>query len=143
MDTSKQYIEMCRKAVEIQDREPEQFDLYYPNGIYIYHTLRAGGAPDSYQFQRGFDMGGANCVYKDDIGCWLPRQDQLQEMVLKKDRYLTGMFYNLYEFSREHLYSDDGNTLIFHSFEQLWLAYVMKEKYNKVWNDKEWVNAIP
>lgn len=27
----------------------------------------------------------------------------------------------------------------FDSFEQLWLAFVMKEKYSKQWNGKEWI----
>jgi hypothetical protein len=25
--------------------------------------------------------------------------------------------------------------------EQLWLAFVMKEKYNKVWNGEDWVKV--
>jgi hypothetical protein len=25
------------------------------------------------------------------------------------------------------------------SFNELWLAFVMKEKYNKIWNGKDWV----
>jgi hypothetical protein len=70
---------------------------------------------------------------------WLPRQDQLQDMVLEKDVYLTGVFYDLYEFSGEYLYGDDGDTVILHSFEQLWLAYVMRKKYGKVWGGKKWV----
>jgi hypothetical protein len=27
----------------------------------------------------------------------------------------------------------------YHSFVELWLAFVMKEKYNKIWNGKDWV----
>jgi len=27
----------------------------------------------------------------------------------------------------------------FHSMEQLWLAFVMKELYNKQWSGEEWV----
>ena len=27
------------------------------------------------------------------------------------------------------------------SMEQLWLAFVMKEKYNKTWNGESWVNV--
>jgi len=25
------------------------------------------------------------------------------------------------------------------SMEQLWLAFVMKEKYNKIWNGENWI----
>ncbi len=31
----------------------------------------------------------------------------------------------------------------FTSMEQLWLAFVMKEKYNKVWDGEEWINEKP
>ena len=47
---------------------------------------------------------------------WLPRQDQLQGMV----EYTVGV-----------------NK--FNSMEQLWLAFVMSEKYNKKWDGKDWI----
>jgi len=67
----------------------------------------------------------------------LLRQDQLQEMIMQKDRpvaYLLNAFL---------LYCSDLPLTIcnaFASFEQLWLAYVMKEKYGKVWDGEGWVN---
>ena len=27
------------------------------------------------------------------------------------------------------------------SMEQLWLAFVMKSKYNKTWNGEDWINV--
>ncbi len=68
---------------------------------------------------------------------WLPRQDQLQEMfpkeyepvVLAELMYLT--FIN----------SADTNlraSLRHYSMEQLWLAFVMKEKFNKTWDGETW-----
>ena len=30
------------------------------------------------------------------------------------------------------------NKILTSSMEQLWLAFVMSEKYNKIWNGKEW-----
>jgi len=32
-------------------------------------------------------------------------------------------------------------TAIFNSMEQLWLAFVMKEKFDKVWNGEDWEGA--
>ena len=26
--------------------------------------------------------------------------------------------------------------------EQLWLAFIMKEKYNKVWNGEDWIKEV-
>ena len=34
-----------------------------------------------------------------------------------------------------------ANTIMTFSSEQLWLAFVMKEKYNKVWANNEWRNG--
>ncbi len=77
----------------------------------------------------------------------LPRQDQLQEM------YYTEAISERYQTSRErHLvlmmerftgsdhavYTTNPYADQFTSMEQLWLAFVMKEKYNKVWTSEEW-----
>ena len=72
---------------------------------------------------------------------WLPRQDQLQEMVdseryFERPRSLLLSFYNFVDFfnaSGTEQYSSQFKTM-----EQLWLTFVIKEKYNKVWNDGGW-----
>ncbi|MCK5236306.1 MAG: hypothetical protein KAR06_04895 [Deltaproteobacteria bacterium] len=65
---------------------------------------------------------------------WLPRQDQLQEMVSDGD-----CAYDL--FHRFEIWVNCYDAEISQlelSMEQLWLAFVMKEKYNKVWKGEEW-----
>ena len=39
------------------------------------------------------------------------------------------------------LFNGEGKKyfLQFSSFEQLWLVFVMKEKYGKTWNGQDWV----
>ena len=73
---------------------------------------------------------------------WLPRQDQLQEM-FPKDRierpfywFSEGMIdsFGDYGITNEGLYYEGFST-----WEQLWLAFVMKEKYNKVWDGEKWI----
>ena len=66
--------------------------------------------------------------------CWLPRQDQLQEMIISfgHGHQNSGILIGVSSFSYKYRY-DNG------SMEQLWLAFVMKEKYQKTWNGKEWV----
>ena len=67
---------------------------------------------------------------------WLPRQDQLQEMVCGGWGLQT-ICTRIEEFSKA---SDGGVSItIDGSMEQLWLAFVMKEKYNKIWNGEEWL----
>ena len=77
--------------------------------------------------------------FEGDDNIWLPRQDQLQGMVV--DGYeACGLLFNFY-----HWFEDNKHDFITpyldYSMEQLWLAFVMKEKYNKVWNGEEWIDA--
>ncbi len=67
---------------------------------------------------------------------WLPRQDQLQEMV----SYIGGtwvveQYFHNYLHS---IYTHDRASENIDSMEQLWLAFVMKEKHNKTWNGQDW-----
>ena len=67
---------------------------------------------------------------------WLPRQDQLQEMVIEKYAApwdLAIAFSNV-------LMADDASYFDnFDSMEKLWLAFIMIEKRKKKWKDGEWV----
>ena len=63
---------------------------------------------------------------------WLPRQDQLQEMV----KWTTPFYHMLIELSV--FYRDTAGIGELSSWEQLWLAFVMKEKHGKVWTGTEW-----
>ena len=64
-------------------------------------------------------------------------QDQLQEMV--------GGFGGFEEFYNEFCFPYEGEFGIPQymgsctSMEQLWLAFVMKEKYQKVWDGNDWI----
>jgi len=69
---------------------------------------------------------------------WLPRQDQLQDMVGDIEKS-----YRVF-WKRTCCVSSFRNIpnidIITNSWEQLWLGIVMYEKYNKIWDDKkeEW-----
>ena len=160
LDTSKEYITMCQKATEIQeDRVWEQYDLYHSLsisknvdlinskidlikdkdkwtiGIYLEPAAFVCEFCNEENETKTFDK-----FFPSNEQVWLPRQDQLQDMVLDKKPYsysqdnLSKLCRNIWSFSIDsHKYN--GN-----SMEQLWLAFVMQEKYNKVWknNDLEW-----
>jgi len=74
---------------------------------------------------------------KDDavIGCQLERQDQLQEMV---DNNTTPAKNLAKEFGDWCFALPLTIPNAFASMEQLWLAFVMKEKYNKIWDGEDW-----
>jgi hypothetical protein len=130
MDTSKEYIKMCEKAVEIQDmksRTIETGDFYYQkeNRSYAYkgvHISKTG-------IQR--------CPAPNPVTwrIWLPRQDQLQGMIDHMS-----VFDLMRDFNEFNDFNGDNRpyTHSLNSMEHLWLAFVMKEKFNKTWNGTEW-----
>ena len=125
MDTTPKYIKMCENAGEIQNGwEPEEADFYHLG-------VKRNKTPAICIL---------GCHWENCEGChyevnelkteciWLPRQDQLQDMVN----------YNL-------VCRDSGEDLFwvldtddYISWEQFWLKYVMHELYNKKWDGEEW-----
>ncbi len=160
MDTSKEYIKMCEKANEVQsvlsnnegyggkidknnNNEPYPTAWVYnrePQCSNCERHLKSDFCPDCGGLAQvnvsGEICKGGPCL--DDIDnsivVWLPRQDQLQGMVFKD------MFTDIFHCIK--IFANTDKTLWYKditSMEQLWLAFVMKEKYNKVWNGKKWV----
>ena len=142
MDTSEKYIKMCEKAEEIQKMRLDKWE----EGDYV--------------FDKGYDdvrLVFQNAKWLMGYGIymvWLPRQDQLQEMIWlrvpsKKPRTLLIWLLNSVVFPEDpptnKNIADNENKYWeqFDSMEQLWLAFVMKEKFNKIWDDKkgEWVKT--
>ncbi len=117
MDTSKEYIKMCEKAEEIQPGELNPGDFYVTKmNVYNYiHRIC------SVQMRRRF------------FQIRLHRQDQLQEMLMVNGN-LTALMQDLWRYASKEFDLDWSKS----TMEQLWLAFVMKEKYNKIWNGKEW-----
>ena len=83
------------------------------------------------------DIGAIQTLQSDEI-IWLPTQSQLQEMVRTVYLYeLIDCFTNWYdnEVAVRGLAQFDNA-----SMEQLWLAFVMFELFQKKWSKGEWVN---
>lgn len=111
MDTSKEYVKMCENATEIQTGK--ELDLFL----------------DNEQLQ-------SQLIVSNDGVYWMPRQDQLQEMMGQP------ILESLSDFGVE--YGDDGGGLSepeympYPTLEQLWLALLMKNKYKKKWDGESW-----
>jgi hypothetical protein len=156
MDVSTEYIKMCEKATEIQKSHSEykSGDWFSPtcnigstdqwsNSVWIpsdsaeiakvrecyctgdFRDLCAEGLADFQSHLREEDIA---------LLIWLPRQDQLQEMV-RKDLGLQSICWLAYEYSTGRC----AGITISGTMEQLWLGIVMSENYNKVWNGEDWV----
>ncbi len=125
MDTSKEYIKMCEEAEEIQERWTWIKGDVFADEINQIHILESGGhiMLMGTHFPEGY--------------IWLPRQDQLQEIVdYDNNPYvLNSEFMDFINVENEIMCAP--REPIMNSMEQLWLAFVMKEKYNKKWNNKE------
>lgn len=135
MDISKKYIKMCEEAKIIQ-KNKRWYDIGdYCYGIRFKTTQKYNTSQKSiYQYDPVF-----NKEWKDNVSksfhkiynIWLPSQDQLQAMISIPPS-LISKFKKFLESYHFHC--------VFNSMEQLWLAYVMEEKYQKLWNyrNKKW-----
>lgn len=136
MDTSKEYIKMCDcPEIQIPPQTIKDGDYYwwsvnddvcvsFTEGYedYIVHH------PEQWDWLHGRKI------------VFLPRQDQLQEMiheVREKNISISGNHGLIIEFA---YWVDVDSRLPCASMEQLWLAFVMKAKFNKIWSGSEWIN---
>ena len=112
---------MCEKAEEIQRAwKPVDWDRF------IYKNDRELGiacVDDKYNKKA---MKKVNRKY-----IWLPIQEQLQEMIKKRHIYYLIKDFQIFQVKHTvGLHINDMN--------KLWLAFVMYEKYNKIWTGKIW-----
>src|SRR5574343_121734 len=127
---------MCEKATEVQELrhvgDPFEEGDYFENGDMPRSICLAShdgeyGPPE-----------------KDCVSNWLPRLDQLQEMISAEFRTLFDFYKKMlsygdvyFYYTMNHVYELSGIS----SMEQLWLLIVMLEKYNKTWNGEDWVGT--
>lgn len=141
MDTSKEYINMCRKAVQVQEyfknhdsdrcsflhcTEHDRMMFHISSITDGYHDYTCSyGTEESHRLQYDYNH---ECV-------WLPRQDQLQEMVkINNAEFPVDVVRKLNSFCENYVYPSG-----LMSMEQLWLAFVMKTKFKKTWNGEGWI----
>jgi len=137
MDTSETYIKMMRTAwSDIRE------DVY--KGAFALFSRR---------LRMLYVLDGEIVYWKDSINTSnhdrafpLLEQDQLQEMVRKyweddheSDHQMVERFY-LYTSSEPPQGTPNEILTPLTTFERMWLAFVMKEKYSKVWSGTEWVS---
>ena len=124
MDTSETYIKMCERAEEIQKHifDPEDTTKCICGGL---ETLGS--------FHLFYDV----FALKPTHTVWLPRQDQLQEMIPLIVEGQTGYpEVSAAVLNKFLTFQWNG---FYKSMEQLWLAFVMKEKCNKIWDGEAWI----
>ncbi len=163
MDISEQRIKMA-DCPEIQDKwKPSAWDVVVCNVRTEKIEVLSGYPTDSGVYGHGIDEGDECPIssYPNRVGTdyktqrwidfktehiWLPRQDQLQEMV-GGDETPPNLIQKFYHYCFKSADDGDGQIDIweteeadrFSTMEQLWLAFLLKEKFGKVWYDGKWV----
>jgi len=134
MDTSETYIKMCdREEIQGNSTGPPEFNSYFYHatmGIIGNQHIDPMCFPEDYT--------------------WLPRQDQIQEMVLDNVKRITYPQLCAWDdFMRVPyaIHPDQGDVYagkkvqvlhFFKSFEQLWLAFYMDKEHGKKWDGEKW-----
>lgn len=154
MDGIEKYFLMCEKAIEIQEiwrnALSSRVEIREFKGSLILGTVNSWTDYKWIVYLSDDEIIEKYKISEDII--WLPRQDQLQEML--KATHLTNP-YNLIGFLWNILNEDETcpeempckecikEAMYWHSFEtleQLWLAFIMYELYdNKIWNGIDWI----
>jgi hypothetical protein len=134
MDFSENYINMCTRARELQLAHSiyEAGDFYFEGLDPITQIPRFSVATES---QHGKERTIASLK-----SFWLPRQDQLQAMAGEYLAQCKLMYPHLMKVSLMDSINCSPDWI--DSMEQLWLSLIMKEKYDKVWKNTDWVKTL-
>lgn len=131
MDRTQIFIKKCFFAKEIQ-----QLWQYEEGDFYFNHRRKeiiSCGSWFRSRASRDSIIDGQK-IYSNMT--WLPRQDQLQCLLRKHSGFEyqddLAATHNLVRYSLEHPE--------IYSMEQLWLAFAMKIRFQKVWNGENWID---
>ena len=126
MDKSSYYIKMCENAKVIQKQWTPDFGDFFI-------SMSSGLTSPCQTIVSDLERKGS--YLKTIKAVWLPRQDQLQEMVI--GTYATP--WDLAIAFSNVLMGDNASYFDnFDSMEKLWIAFIMLEKHKKKWKNREW-----
>jgi hypothetical protein len=128
MDTSKEYIEMCEKAQEMQKLRGDG-EYWESNDFLAEHIKDMFIQTGCYLQYFGTES------FKNNKIIWLPRQDQLQEIIFNDFKDLSDPYFEMMESCYE--YENDNPDIPPKTMEKIWLSFIMIKKYGKIWNEKE------
>jgi len=140
---------MCEKNKDLQKAwKPTIWDYSFNNEIYVISKIHSDGNMKMYRledvnnFASLFEM---ESILKEYF-IWLPTQEQLQEILQKGRKWVYYGSYPLTQFCGWIMTSGGPNKFYHHQYKslfmsinELWLAFIMHELYNKRWTGKEWI----
>lgn len=138
MDISIKYIKMCEKAKELQEcyrtdefAKIQEKSGYWWNDFFACKDHKTQLRPMQLYKDPCPAVEGNLCLRRSNE-IWLPRQDQLQDMLFC---WIGDMIKEFYLWFVEDVVCKQH----FIGMEQLWLAFVMEKKYHKIWDGEDWV----
>ncbi len=143
MDKSTQYIRMCMQANEIQRLWAYTYgDFYVGENEKICCWL--GKSNDNCNVKKGFGIRRTDGVIHVAKYTWLPRFDQLIEMAQMPGQRFEKTTQAFFDWNKK-MYPGSTTTSgkLFRSMEKVWLAYLMCQNYQKIWNGSEWIKHRP
>lgn len=135
MDKSRDYIQMCRKASEIQKGwEPGLGDVFTDEEslIHFYMPNKDG------KIKKGFGVKQNGNIIELEKLTWLPRLNQLMEMIGSSENHFRDTGFGFFDWTNKRGYKPDSSQNPFRTLEQVWLAYVMEKKHKKKWTGETW-----
>jgi len=120
------YIAMCLRATQIQEIwKPEAGDFVWDNAGSVY-PLSANNVKYYHKDKERINK----------FLNWMPRQDQLQDMVKPEPECAFNHVGQLVRWIDKNVsYACSVMTM-----EQLWLTFVMSKNYDKKWEGEKWVS---
>ena len=135
---TKNFILMCEQAEEIQKTSNQIVD-----GDYYYWSVDKKihlSFTENFMHEHGYVVHHPEqWDYLNERKCiWLPTQEQLQKMMTEQGYFRFTLIELFYHFASDVFKSNSSQKF---SMNELWLAFVMQEKYNKAWTGDKWVKA--
>ncbi len=146
MTISEEYINMCEKAITIQENWipmlGDRTVIKDKDSVKILSYI----SQEEEDTACGLRMGSRK-MRDNVIVVFCPRQDQLQEMVMnlgvEPHKHCNTLcvlqpFYQFVKYGEGYWHSFNNCPYPHPSMEELWLAFVMKELFGKTWDGKDW-----
>ena len=132
---TKNYISMCEQAEEIQKEwKPKLLDKVITKKTLTNNNYSQHAVSYIEDFEHPYD----EYYYKNYGFIYLPNLEQLFEMY--KPKWDNGSTYldRFYWWGKKQQYNPSFNG-VETTWQELVLAFIMKEKWNKIWTGEDWV----
>lgn len=131
---------MSIKAEEIQSSwEVARGDLYVDDEYNVHYWIDEN--KNRIKIKGGKSISRNENVYEISRVYWLPSQEQLMDNLVSGGNSIRKATFDFFEWTKKS-YLEGPKTepsKFFISLEQLWMAFVMEQRYGKKWDGHVWV----